>query len=182
MGSGVVLTAPDTALPWSVFGGGGGSASSPSYALGATAGQPAIGESQSTNLRLGAGYWYGACADPDGDGVTSCPPVDNCPAYPSFWTVPSGDTDCDGFASADETLITTDSGDPCGFTPGAPGESETWPPDLVETNGINISDVLAMKPVFGMAGPPRYNIVPAGTINISDVLALKPFFGKSCTP
>ena len=55
----------------------------------------------------------------------------------------------------------------------------------VESNNINISDVLALKPVFGTTvGPtaPRFDIVPSGNINISDVLALKPVFGTTCTP
>jgi len=75
LGASVVFTAPDTALPWSVSGGGGGGASSTNYALGATAGQPAIGQADSAGFQLGAGFWYGI--DKDGDAIPD--PVDNCP-------------------------------------------------------------------------------------------------------
>ena len=57
--------------------------------------------------------------------------------------------------------------------------------DAEESNSINISDVLALKPVFGSSvGPtsPRFDLVPDNSINISDVLSLKPVFGTSCTP
>jgi hypothetical protein len=101
------------------------------------------------------------------------------------WSWPAGDGDCDGFTGVVETAIGTAPGVACGFTSGGNPASENWPPDLVETNSINISDVLALKPVFGTAVPPtlaRVDLVPSGGINVSDVLALKPFFGKSCTP
>ena len=80
LGAGLVLGAPDTALPWSVFGAAGGSSSSPNYALGSTAGQPApIGESRSTNYALGAGFGYGATlAAPAPDLVETA--VSNPPA------------------------------------------------------------------------------------------------------
>ncbi|MDP2674287.1 MAG: thrombospondin type 3 repeat-containing protein [Dehalococcoidia bacterium] len=87
MGARVVLTAPDTALPWSVVGSGGSTnSSSASYRLGATAGQPAIGQADSAGFRLGAGFWY---ADSDGDGVLDA--ADNCPS-----TANAGQEDGDG--------------------------------------------------------------------------------------
>ena len=54
----------DTDIRWRVLGGGGGTSSSTNYALRSTTGQSsAIGQSSSTNYRLGAGFWYGAgCA------------------------------------------------------------------------------------------------------------------------
>jgi hypothetical protein len=124
----------------------------------------------------------GDVCDPDDDNDGFLDISDACPFIPTAWMTPIGDADCDGFTSTDETTITTDPGDSCGFTAGAPTQSETWPPDLVETNSINISDVLALKPLFGTPGSARYDLVPSGSINISDVLALKPFFGKSCMP
>ncbi len=127
----------------------------------------------------------GDACDPDDDNDGYLDGVDGCPLVATAWATPSGDGDCDGFTSGAESSITTNPADACGFTPGAPPQSETWPPDLVETNSINISDVLALKPVFGTAVPPtsaRYDIVPSGGVNISDVLTLKPFFGTSCTP
>ena len=70
LSAGVVLTAPDTALPWSVFGGGGGSSSSTNYELGSTSGQSSpIGESANTNYELCAGFWCGAVPA----GVTGTP-------------------------------------------------------------------------------------------------------------
>jgi len=87
LGARVVLTAPDTAVPWSVSGGGGTSTStSASYRLGATAGQGAIGQSDSAGFRLGAGFWY---ADSDGDGVLDV--TDNCPTVAN-----SGQANSDG--------------------------------------------------------------------------------------
>ncbi|MEX1195549.1 MAG: hypothetical protein WED85_10870, partial [Dehalococcoidia bacterium] len=119
----------------------------------------------------------------DGDSLGDV--CDNCPTTATSWVVPPADVDCDGFTGANETSIGTNPADPCGFTPGAPTQSENWPPDLVETNSINIQDVLALKPFFGSLVPPtsaRYDVTPSGAINIQDVLALKPFFGASCVP
>ena len=78
-----VHSAPDTDIPWSVFGAGGGTSSSTNFELGSTAGQSATGLSQSANFRLGAGYWYGA-VDSDDDGIGNA--ADPCPAI----------ADCDG--------------------------------------------------------------------------------------
>jgi hypothetical protein len=65
---GAAVAVADTDLPWSVAGGGGGTAGSTNYALGGTIGQPVAGSAQSTNFALGAGYWAGI-ADADSDGV-----------------------------------------------------------------------------------------------------------------
>jgi len=128
-------------------------------------------------------------SDGDGDGVPDT--SDNCPAWPNPgqglppWTVPAGDSDCDGFTNTAEGAITTNPSAACGFTAGGPTTSDSWPADLVESNSINISDVLALKPVFATSVPPtsaRLDIVPSGGISISDVLALKPFFSATCTP
>ncbi|MCH7698569.1 MAG: hypothetical protein IH865_06505 [Chloroflexi bacterium] len=79
LGAGVVLTAPDTAIPWSVFGASGNSSSSTNYELGSTSGQSSpIGASGSTNYSLNAGFWTGAApggklpdpGDTDGDGCS----------------------------------------------------------------------------------------------------------------
>ncbi|MEX0684296.1 MAG: sialidase family protein [Dehalococcoidia bacterium] len=98
---------------------------------------------------------------------------------------PLADTDSDGWTNAREATIGTDADAPCGFTPGGDPASGSWPADLVESDNVNISDVLSLKPVFGSVVPPasaRYDIVPSGAINIQDVLRLKPPFGASCTP
>ncbi|MEX2392364.1 MAG: hypothetical protein WD904_12310 [Dehalococcoidia bacterium] len=55
--------------------------------------------------------------------------------------------------------------------------------DLVPNGTINISDVLALKPVFGTSVPPTsawFDLAPSGSINISDVLILKQPFGQTC--
>lgn len=67
--------------------------------------------------------------------------------------------------------------------PPPPGPSTWWPPDLVASGSITISDVLALKPVFNLTVPPvdpRYDLVPSKSITISDVLAMKPVFNKTC--
>ena len=46
-------------LSWNVIGGGNGQVDSASYVLRSTTGQ-VIGSSDSSNYRMGAGYWYGA--------------------------------------------------------------------------------------------------------------------------
>ncbi len=123
------------------------------------------------------------CEDPDRDGVVDLD--DNCPDTSTPWLVPVGDADCDAFTDAAEASIGTNASIACGYTPLGDPASETWPPDLTETNDINIVDVLALKPVFGTAVPPtspRYDLAPSGQIDIVDVLQLKPFFGAACTP
>jgi hypothetical protein len=85
LGARVALTAPDTALPWSAFGGGGNS-SSAGYRLGATVGQPAIGGSESASFSLGAGLGYGACG-------------------------PAADLDCDHGANSTESACGSDPAD-----------------------------------------------------------------------
>jgi hypothetical protein len=119
-------------------------------------------------------------ANADGDAYGNA--CDNCPSTSTPWEVPPGDGDCDYFTDTDEASIGTDAGDACGFVAGGMTPSETWPADLNPTNEINILDVLALKPVFGAAGPARYDIQVNGAIDILDVLKLKPIFNKTCTP
>jgi hypothetical protein len=100
-------------------------------------------------------------------------------------TTTLGDSDGDTWANGAEATIGTNPSAACGFTPAGDPASDSWPADLVESNSINISDVLALKPVFNTAVPPtsaRYDISPGSGINISDVLRLKPVFNTSCTP
>jgi hypothetical protein len=82
------LSAPDTSVPWSVFGSGGTTnSSSASYALGATAGQTAIGPAGSATRELGAGFWY------------MCRPA-------------TTENDCDGTTNAIEVTCDSDADDP----------------------------------------------------------------------
>jgi hypothetical protein len=74
----------------------------------------------------------------------------------------------------------TDPDDACGFVSGDPTTSDSWPPDLQESDLIDILDVLAYKPFFN--GPStRHDLQPNGVVDILDVLALKPYFNKNCT-
>jgi hypothetical protein len=121
----------------------------------------------------------------DGDAFGDA--CDNCPAVSTPWEVPPGDGDCDYFTDAEEAVIGTDAGDPCGFIAGGMTPSETWPADLNPTNEINILDILAFKPQFGkddtdIDWDPRFDIQVNGVIDILDVLKTKPVFNKSCTP
>jgi len=109
----------------------------------------------------------------DGDAFGDA--CDACPTTYTGWITPPGDVDCDGFTSADETVITTLPLVACGVN--------AWPPDFDDSMLIDITDVLTLKPVFGAPVPPtssRFNLVIDAVIDISDVLTLKPFFGAGC--
>jgi hypothetical protein len=59
-GAALAMSSANYSLPWDVLSGGGADRSSSSYTLGDTVGQSsAIGLSESTNYRLGSGFWYG---------------------------------------------------------------------------------------------------------------------------
>ena len=89
LGARGVLTAPDSDLPWSVFGSGGGVSTSTNYEMGATAGQAGpIGEAQSASYGLRAGFWSCAPQDSDCDGAVNV--TDVCP------NDPNNDGDSDG--------------------------------------------------------------------------------------
>ncbi|HEY5625176.1 MAG TPA: sialidase family protein, partial [Dehalococcoidia bacterium] len=97
---------------------------------------------------------------------------------------PAADNDGDTWTDVEETLIGTDPATACGYTPGGAPHSDSWPPDLIESDDINIFDVLALKADFAQTVPPassRFDLAVSGTINIFDVLALKPDFGSSCS-
>jgi Tol biopolymer transport system component len=129
-------------------------------------------------------------ADTDADG--NWDPYDNCPTWPNAsqtlppWTVPVGDSDCDGYTDTDESVtLGTVWAVQCPTT-SAPNDEPTdaWPPDFDDTRSINVSDVLTLKPVFGQTVPPaagRYDLAVSGSINVTDVLKLKPVFGKTCS-
>ena len=142
-------------------------------------------------------------ADTDGDGVINT--CDNCPAWPNSdqssppWSVPADDADCDGWSSADETSIGTDSNLACSLTgvvtdPGDPTKIDdepvdNWPADMNDDQVVNLSDVLYLAPpVFFSIGPNppyqlRYDLNLDGVINLSDILTLAPpMFFSTCTP
>jgi len=63
-GSALAMSSTNYRLDWftPMTGGGGGPASSASYAVNLTVGQTVIGASSSANYGVGLGYWYGAAA------------------------------------------------------------------------------------------------------------------------
>ena len=56
-GGALASSAADYAIIWSVLASGGGPASSASYAMVGTAGQPAVGTLSGDNYALGSGFW-----------------------------------------------------------------------------------------------------------------------------
>jgi hypothetical protein len=142
-------------------------------------------------------------ANSDGDAWGDA--CDNCPTFSTPWSVPTGDTDCDGFPDTvsaagrgRENFIGTDATDRCAdtTTPNdetAPGMSP-WPPDFNDNRFTNLSDVIMFGPAFNQVGPNPPNLLynrrfdlnalpaPNGAVNLSDVIAIGPFFNRSCTP
>ncbi len=143
--------------------------------------------------------------DADGDGISDA--VDNCPNWPNavqnlpVWSVPAGDTDCDGFpdtttagARGRENFIGTDAADACADTTALNDERgpafgeplSPWPTDINDNRQTNLSDVVAFGSVFNTAPPnPAYNarfdFNASNSVNLSDVVVIGPFFNKSCS-
>lgn len=131
---------------------------------------------------------------------------DNCPdwanptqALPS-WSVPAGDTDCDGYPNTAtvasrgrENLIGTDAADHCADTT-APNDERgpafgqplsPWSPDINDTRVTNLSDVILFGPHFNKVSPdPAYSVRvdlnASGSVTLSDVVGMGAFFNKSC--
>ena len=96
-----------------------------------------------------------------------------------LWPSPLGDDDCDGWTTADESLLGTDPDLACGV--GA------WAPDFDDSTDVNIFDINLMKPAFFSTAPDppydaRLDVVPNGNISVLDLTRMKPFFFLSCTP
>jgi len=105
--------------------------------------------------------------DADLDGVSDC--VD-------------ADDDGDGYSDVLEAFMGTDPLAPC---PILIGYHAAWPPDMDNSQDVSITDVLALKPVFGSVQggatyDSRQDLDASNGIDVSDVLALKPTFGLSC--
>ena len=104
--------------------------------------------------------------------------------YIGGWGWLSGDADCDGFTNAAETSMNTNANAACGYVAGGATQSGSWPPDLSESDSIDILDALQLKPVFGLSVPsqasPRFDLDTSGAIDILDVLQIKPFFNRTC--
>jgi hypothetical protein len=161
------VVAADTELPWSAFGGGGGSVASTNYAIGGTAGQPIGGAAQSANYALGASYWAGI-TDTDSDGVFDATDLDD---------------DGDGYKDTDEALIGTNRAYPCGLS--------GWPSNLIDPVPPSPANTLDIFDVTSFLGPDRrldtnlsafednsrWDLLPGPgvfgiDINISDLAAL----------
>ncbi len=156
LSAGVVLTAPDTAIPWSVFGASGNSSSSTNYALGSTSGQLPIGQSTSTNYELGAGFWAGIACPNDNDGLTTNEEAgfgtDRCDA----------DTDDDGCGDGAEVA-------PKANADQGGGRDPTDPHDYYDVYGAGQSlvhdgvidlpnDILGVIQHFAPSGAPPYDV------------------------
>ena len=126
--------------------------------------------------------------DGDNDGYCAANDInDGNPAIRGYSVNRGPDTDGigpgggDKFGAAEELYIGTDYYDEC-------GGNSTWPANIVDAgeNIVDISDVLALKPVFNATvttvAAARNDLVPSLLIDISDVLALKPVFNATCTP
>ncbi len=125
-----------------------------------------------------------------GAGPSRCTGSDNCMLWPNPaqdlppWPTPYGDDDCDGFVTTpDEIWMGTDYTRACPITP----TNDAWPPDINHDRAVDISDLLALKPVFGsvLGGPgydQRRDLNADFAIDISDILILKPLFGMACVP
>ena len=142
--------------------------------------------------------------EPDCDGDTYLDGADNCPTFSTGWTVPVGDTDCDGYPNTvlvaprgPESTLGTDATDRCSNTTTMNDESlDAWPVDNNDNRLVNGSDILAYNNVFGQptTNPPvnipgqglrpvaRFDLNASGLVNGADILQFNAFFGKTCTP
>jgi hypothetical protein len=146
------------------------------------------------------------CDDNDSDNVLNI--QDNCPEWANptqslpSWTMPSGDTDCDGYhptsvftPRASESTIGTVATKHCATDatfnnePGA----DAWPPDFNDNQLVNGSDILSFNGAFAKStsDPPiillgnstpisRFDLNGSGLVNGADILQMNPFFSKRC--
>ena len=91
------------------------------------------------------------------------------------------DPDLDGFKTGVERYLGTDPAVKCNNGLGLPD----WPVDFDNSQLVDISDVLVLKPIFNVGltatgFPRRQDLIADALIDISDVLVLKPVFNASC--
>lgn len=143
-------------------------------------------------------------ANADGDEYGDACEAANCVNVINHWTVPSGDSDCDGFpdsvlsgARGPESTMGTDAALKCPATAMMNDEAvDAWPVDNNDKQVVNGQDVLVYNYVFGhsTSDPPvnipgqglrpisRFDLNASGMINGADILQFNFFFGKRCTP
>jgi len=132
-----------------------------------------------------------SCDDADGDGVPDV--VDNCPAWPNAdqslppWPVPADDPDCDGFDNTREGFVGTLPLKQCADDTIRNNEDpDPWPPDFDDNQGVDIFDILDLKPHLNKQYPDpdysqRHDLDANWRVDIFDMLAMKPFYMKGCT-
>jgi len=151
------------------------------------------GHTDSGTLYVGLG------SDPDSDGVPNS--TDNCPWWPNPsqaalpWTVPAGDSDCDGFpdtvkvgSRAAETFILSNGSRHCASTSAANDEPspDAWPMDFNDDQRVNVLDVSTYTTSFGsnVLSPnydKRHDLTGDGVINVLDASLFSGFIFKSCS-
>ncbi len=148
-----------------------------------------------------------ACEDNDVDGLLNS--ADNCPDWANptqtlpNWTMPSGDTDCDGYHAtavftprASEATIGTLGNKHCATTGTAndePLSTEAWPPDFNDNQLVNGADILSFNAalghptsdpnvvILGVSIPlTRFDLNGSGFVSGADILQLNAFFSKRC--
>ena len=130
---------------------------------------------------------------------------DNCLWWPNPtqaappWGATPGDTDCDAWADANETLIGTNAILWCSATgavtnPGDPSKTgdeavDSWPPDMNDDQVVNGGDLNFLAPplFFSISSDPayqvRYELNLDNVINQADLNFLAPpIFFATCTP
>jgi len=125
-------------------------------------------------------------ANTDGDDWGDV--CDNCPITATPWYVPAGDDDCDGFTTAVEEHVGTDSGDDCTDDPGV---HDAWPLDINMDRYISVvGDVLEFRGHVGASLPPppdpnwdqRLDLSMDDYLSVvGDVLLFRGNVGASCT-
>lgn len=137
-------------------------------------------------------------ANADGDSYGDACEHPNCLTIVNHWTVPDGDSDCDGYPNttpgapypfrAPESVIGTLAANKCAATPVTDDEpgTDAWPVDFNDNQLVNGADILSFNPHFGStaSGGGSYNVRwdlnANGIINGADILQFNPFFGKRC--
>jgi glucose/arabinose dehydrogenase len=133
----------------------------------------------------------------DSDSDTLEDKLDNCPNWPNVgqadpeWTVPPGDDDCDGFANARESYLSTDANEHCAADTAPNNESgaDGWALDMNDNRQANTVDVGFYIGKLGLDNTePGWtarldlNQSPNGIITTVDVGMYVARLGDLCTP